>query len=135
MKQLYKIKILTAIAIVFFVTAGLFGQTTFVQIWVLYERGFENVAVERTVPNDDISTQDPAMEVISFYPNPARDVLNIRANNIRKIEIINMMGTIVISTSGSGNSHTLDISGLTPGLYFIRVTTDTGVSIGRFIKQ
>lgn len=75
------------------------------------------------------------VEVISFYPNPATEVLNITANNIRTIEVINMMGAIVISTSGSGNSHTLDISNLSSGLHFIRVTTETGVSVGRFIKQ
>jgi len=75
------------------------------------------------------------IEVISFYPNPTMDVLNITANNIRTIEVINMMGTVVISTSGSGNTHTLDVSTLAPGLHFIRVTTDTGISVGRFVKQ
>jgi len=85
---------------------------------------------------DPASIGDLVMEVVSFYPNPVVDVLNITTNtNIRTIEIVNMMGTIVISTSGSGNSHALDVSNLSPGLHFVRVTTDTGVSVGRFIKQ
>jgi len=78
---------------------------------------------------------DLAVEVISFYPNPTTDILNISATNIRTIEVINMMGQVVIQTRGSGNTHTLDVSNLSPGLHFIRVTTDTGVSVGRFIKQ
>jgi len=134
MKQIYKIKTFIAIAVVFSMTAGLFGQTTSVQVWILSEGISGDAIVERTVSSEDVSTEDVVMEVVSFYPNPASDVLNIRANNIKTIEIINMMGAIIISTSGSGNSYTLDISSLTPGLYFIRVTIETGVSVGRFIK-
>jgi len=70
-----------------------------------------------------------------IYPNPAIDVLNVTANNIRTIEVINMMGVSVIRTSGSGNSYALDVSNLSPGLHFIRITTDTGISVGRFVKQ
>ena len=81
------------------------------------------------------AVQDLVMEVVSFYPNPTTDVLNITAINIRTIEVINMMGQVVINTSVSGNNHTLDVSSLVPGLHFIRVTTDTGISVGRFIKQ
>jgi len=135
MKQIYKIKTFIAIAVVFSMTAGLFGQTTPVQVWVLSGGISGNAIVERMAPSGGVPTEDVVLEVVSFYPNPASDVLNIRANNIKTIEIINMMGAIIINTSASGNTHTLDISSLTPGLYFIRVTTETGVSVGRFIRQ
>ena len=135
MNQVYKIKAFIAIVVVFFMTAELFGQATPVQVWVLSGGSFGNTVIEQTPPSSHVPAQDVVMEVVSFYPNPATDVLNIRASNIKTIEIINVMGAIVISTSGSGNSHTLDISNLSPGLHFIRVTTETGVSISRFIKQ
>jgi len=96
------------------------------------ESGAVVTYVVNAVPS---SVQDFVIEVISFYPNPTTDVLNITATNIRTIEVINMMGTIVISTSGSGDSHTLDVSNLSSGLHFVRVTTDAGISVGRFIKQ
>jgi len=74
-------------------------------------------------------------ELVVFYPNPATDVLHVTANNIREIEVINMMGQVVLSVRATGNHHTLDVSSLASGLHFIRVTTDTGISVGRFIKQ
>ena len=89
-----------------------------------------------TMRGGTTSVQDLITEVVSFYPNPTTDVLNITTNsNIREIEVINMVGAVVISTSGSGTSQTLDVSSLSPGLHFIRVTTDAGISVGRFIKQ
>lgn len=74
-------------------------------------------------------------ESITFYPNPVFDVLNVVGENLRTIEIINMMGNVVLSTPASGNTHALDVSGLASGLHFIRVTTETGITVGRFIKQ
>jgi len=99
--------------------------------------------VTGTVVTYIVTVSDPAsiqdglgtLEIVSFYPNPTTDILNVTANNLRTIEIINMMGTVVLSTPASGNTHTLDVSSLSAGLHFIRVTTDTGITVGRFIKQ
>jgi hypothetical protein len=62
---------------------------------------------------------------IKVYPNPAREYLNIsNLNNLQHIDIQNLTGTSIWSTSFSGEENVIiPVSGLPKGLYFIRVQT------------
>lgn len=62
-----------------------------------------------------------------LYPNPAHDHINININSAsqftdKKIEIINMQGSVVYS--GILNNEPVNISNLSKGLYFVKVTCD-----------
>lgn len=74
----------------------------------------------------------------TIYPNPANDNITVFSNsnvNIGKIEILNLSGQIIQSISANSKSTTIDISSLSNGLYFIRVSAENGNSIYKFVKE
>jgi PKD repeat protein len=73
----------------------------------------------------------PAIEI---WPNPVKDQLHITSSDpISDIEIYNGLGQVAYS--GMNNSPRMDISisHFLPGIYFIRISTTKGHSVGKFI--
>jgi hypothetical protein len=94
-------------------------------------------------PDMKISTDiTPEGTGIDVYPNPATDFVNVKlygdvARNFR-IEIINISGTIVSSTKMDFITkyyyiQQIDVSRLSFGFYFVRVTSDDAI-IKRIFK-
>jgi hypothetical protein len=70
----------------------------------------------------------------SIYPNPTHHVLNVEIPENTEgvsIEIINTIGHIVATT----NRTSIDVSGLSSGLYFVRVKQKDRVGVQRFVKH
>ncbi|MBI9055179.1 MAG: T9SS type A sorting domain-containing protein [Bacteroidales bacterium] len=86
-----------------------------------------------------ITGQDkkPTLEKLEFniYPNPAQDKLNIDLNNnfeMYTYSIFDSYGRIVSNKSTYESS--IDISNITPGIYFIRITnSDNATTTKKFI--
>ena len=75
---------------------------------------------------------------ISLYPNPAKNILNVKLPEIQNFEIqsiiiTNMLGQIVYSDNYKNAA--LDISTLQIGIYQLTLKTDKGNWIGKFIKH
>lgn len=69
-------------------------------------------------------------EMISIYPNPTSNILNIKSNSKTnsEIEITNQLGQTVLKQKFS---ESIDVCKLVPGCYFIRVDN----SYSKFIKE
>ncbi|WP_282136889.1 T9SS type A sorting domain-containing protein [Seonamhaeicola maritimus] len=67
---------------------------------------------------------------IAVYPNPASNILNIKAKShliINRIEIFNVLGKKVLDHRQANNQiFNLDINMLTSGLYIIKIDTEFG---------
>jgi hypothetical protein len=66
---------------------------------------------------------------LTYYPNPARHVLNMETTNLAlpaDLKIVNMMGQTVYSEQLIQESITADITKLPAGLYLITVTSNNG---------
>ncbi len=74
---------------------------------------------------------------LNLYPNPANDQLNIQTDaEINALEISNLEGKVVsIRTGLKTNQHSLSISNLKQGVYFIKIQTNRGQQIQKFIKN
>ncbi len=72
--------------------------------------------------------------IISLYPNPANNLLNIKSSTpIDSIEIHNILGQRITSIQGSNQ---IDVSNLTNGTYTCKIYLEDGsVIIKRFVKQ
>lgn len=65
---------------------------------------------------------------VSVYPNPASDVVVVNSKNtIKNIEVYNTLGQVVLSQEANTNNISLDITNLTQGNYFVKVTTADNV--------
>jgi hypothetical protein len=72
----------------------------------------------------------------SIVPNPAKDKITISAeNNFNTVEVINFLGQTVISQSNNGNTIEINVSNLTNGVYFVRIISDNGTTVQKFVKQ
>ena len=78
-------------------------------------------------------------EKVSVFPNPVTSQLSISNNqsSIKQIEIFNIVGEKIYSQQQTTNSkfQTINVSALSPGVYFVRVKTNGGISSAKFIKE
>jgi hypothetical protein len=80
-------------------------------------------------------------EVASFSisPNPSSNNITIATDGgfiINTVDVVNFLGQTVISQSNIRNASTnLDISKLNSGVYFVRITSENGTAVKKFVKQ
>ena len=75
---------------------------------------------------------------IAVYPDPASSqiTIDISANKAQgSISIVNFNGQEVFTGQVNQPKTQLDISGLSGGVYYVRLTSNRGVATGKFIKQ
>ena len=70
-------------------------------------------------------------ESVAVYPNPVKDRLIVKAENLQLVEVFNLMGQQVLSTTMA----TVDMSGLYQGVYFVRIAADGKTVTKRVVKQ
>lgn len=73
------------------------------------------------VKSENLSTNEVVKEPLKIYPNPATGLIHIKTGDrIEKFEIYSLSGQKLLE----GNSPTINISGLVPGNYLIKVHTN-----------
>ena len=68
---------------------------------------------------------------ISVYPNPVKNRLTVKAENLQSVEVYNLVGQLVMTSTSS----VIDMDDLNAGIYFIRITADGRVDTQRIVKQ
>ena len=80
-------------------------------------------------------TQEVAFNEVTVYPNPANDVIFIKGNDVKRVEIYNTLGVKVISRDVN-NSQSIDMTGFATGMYFLRTVDSKGnISTTKVIKK
>ena len=76
---------------------------------------------------------------IKVYPNPAKDKCKVQCAkcNIKNIEIFNLTGEKVYNAEfPAGGSDVVEVDLDVPaGIYFVRVTSDKSVEVGKIVKE
>jgi len=104
--------------------------------------GTDGASVWRT-PISSINTQvDEMLEnyeeiSIMLFPNPVSQVLTVQSNLNRKgnFSIIDIQGRVMLSEIGDMTVKTFDTSGLSHGVYILRVESDELIITRKFIKD
>lgn len=77
--------------------------------------------------------EDPEMRELRIFPNPATHIVNIETTqNVQLVEVFNLQGQKVAE---DGNTKQVEVGRLADGIYVMRITTDRGVKVQKFIKQ
>jgi len=72
----------------------------------------------------------------TILPNPANDKIKVSSTTpYHTLEIVNFLGQTVITLSENTTNSEIDISNLSNGLYFVRISTNNGTVVNKFIKQ
>ncbi|MDR2979844.1 MAG: T9SS type A sorting domain-containing protein [Bacteroidales bacterium] len=91
---------------------------------------------------DESGINELLRQNIKVYPNPVKDELNIESgvstalNNqevrVENVEIVDLQGKTVISTSL--DNHSINVSSLSAGVYFLKINTDKGEHTVKIVK-
>jgi len=74
---------------------------------------------------------DNESDAVTIYPNPVKDKLFVKAENVQSVEIYNLVGQKVVTS----NETTINMSDLIGGIYFVRVVCEDGMFTKRIVKQ
>ncbi|MCX6273426.1 MAG: M14 family zinc carboxypeptidase [Bacteroidetes bacterium] len=82
----------------------------------------------------------PVDKSVRVYPNPARGIVRIDLYNnqqISRVEVFSLLGETIDPCGNNVKSlHTLDVSCLIPGVYFLKVTFENNESaVSRIVKE
>lgn len=63
---------------------------------------------------------------INIYPNPATSVINVTANNLKKINVYNAVGQLIFTEDTTSDNVSVDTQNWTNGLYYVTIETIDG---------
>ena len=97
----------------------------------------ESEPVEVTKVNcDEVGVKEVKNIAFTIVPNPAKDKIEIKAENeFSKVEIVNFLGQTVLTHTNDTKITTIDVSNLNAGVYFVRIISNLGTSVQKFVKQ
>ena len=100
------------------------GETYYIQVdrWGTANPGTFGISVIDTTLSTE-SFNDLAF--FNYFPNPTNGLVSLRAQNtIQNVSVVNMLGQEVMRTTPNSTSNDLDITALSAGTYFVKVTIE-----------
>lgn len=92
----------------------------------------DNIKIEQSL----MSTSDAEKSTLSFYPNPAKNVLNVdNSKEITDITVYDLSGKNVLNLKPNSKNVKLDVSKLSKGVYMMRVGNKDGAKTVKIIKD
>jgi len=72
----------------------------------------------------------------TIYPNPSNGIVNLSSDSIiENVKIYNTLGQIVVSETSTSNEVSLNVSGLTSGVYIVTAQVGNELVRKQFIKE
>ncbi len=85
-----------------------------------------------------INSNDLPAKVVSVFPNPAKDLLNVHVQNDRNpytMLLLGIKGELITEKKCQQKRETLDISWIKSGIYILQIKSSKGVFSEKFIKK
>lgn len=108
------------------------GQTIRIAFHNISAQGGDAMLIDDIRVGETSGIDNAAAIDINIYPNPASEVINIAAEGVHLVEMLDVNGRVVLESRIGG---AIDLSSLASGVYMVRVTTDAGVSTEKVVKQ
>ncbi|HEY1194905.1 T9SS type A sorting domain-containing protein [Flavobacterium sp.] len=77
--------------------------------------------------------QHTEVQRLLLYPNPVANQMHISSDNVQKVEIYNMLGTLVKTVEK--NTESIDMSHLSSGQYIVKIQTNDGSVTRKIMKK
>lgn len=75
-------------------------------------------------------------KLLSTYPNPVKDFLNVKyVSEITEVKIYNMLGQEVLAKNIGQSDFKIDVSGFSAGTYIVKLTASEGQHTFKLIKE
>ncbi len=98
------------------------------------------VTIDNFVINGVLSNQNFELNNITIYPNPSNGIFQISLGNIQPtaIDVYDLTGKVIFSQKSvtiSDYEASLDLSNISQGVYFVKITADNQNIVKRIIKK
>lgn len=100
------------------------GLYTYI-VTAYYQNGCSNSA-SGDINIGVLTVNEDFADNVSVYPNPASGNVNIKAEKIRQVSVVNMTGQVVFTQLVDNNEVVIDVSKFGNGLYLVNIVTDYG---------
>jgi hypothetical protein len=91
---------------------------------------------------DSILSSNNLLSIVdhfTLFPNPATNEIRIESSKfkVQSVEVYDVMGRLTLNPSpkGEGLRVEVDVSKLSPGIYFVKVKGEKEERVGKFVKQ
>lgn len=115
--------------------------TYYYQVTAVYKRGDETCESEPATSYNDATANYVVVEVTAIdengvkgmmiYPNPTKDNLNIIAENMKRITIVNTLGQVVYDRNANSDNEIINMAQYEAGIYMVRIVTENGITTKR----
>lgn len=97
----------------------------------IYWMEIDDIGLDGVTYSDPVSIENASNIEMSIYPNPASDYVMVNAEGVREINVLDLNGRVLSTTTQSK----VDLSNLSAGVYFVRVITDNGTATEKIVKE
>lgn len=97
--------------------------------------GANSRPVYATVNVGTVDVAEVGELMVSIYPNPSNGIVNIAGSDNMEVSVFNCQGQIVVNQVMSDKLTQIDLSGLTKGIYFLRLTNSDGVVVKKVVLE
>ncbi len=74
-----------------------------------------------------VGINEHSSAVVSIFPNPVMDIMNIQGNSsIKQVQIFNLVGQLVFSQELNSKTVTVNTSAIQTGVYNVKISMDNG---------
>jgi len=110
------------------------GSTIYLRVWESGGGQWEPYSI--SAYDASLGLEDSQFAGFKYFPNPVEGTLSLRAqNNMQHVAVYNMLGQEVINVTPNTMSSDLNMSALSRGAYFVRVSIDGAVENFKIIKE
>lgn len=81
----------------------------------------------------NLSIEDNKESSVTLYPNPTNGIINIQTKNNLEITIFDITGKKILNVAEVSNGSQIDLSGLTVGLYLVKMNDGVNQSTQKLI--
>ncbi|MBF6609326.1 MAG: T9SS type A sorting domain-containing protein [Flavobacterium sp.] len=126
----FKIKTLPTLAV---------GDTFSNSASIFFDYNFQIITNEAITAIQMLGSSDFSFsDYFTIYPNPAAGIVNFKMKQpakVNSISVYNMLGQIVLAIPNARTISSIDVSQLKTGSYFLKINSDRGITIGKFVKN
>lgn len=87
-------------------------------------------------PEDTTSILNVVKPELSVYPNPAKSSITIKSDElINHLYLIGINGQVVINKTMNTYNQNINIEGVKPGIYFVKIVSPNGYNFEKLIIE
>lgn len=94
---------------------------------------FDDIELSNTVGIENVENS-----ILRLYPNPASQMVSVNAEGIEgkvTVQIVDLNGRVMMEQQGSAQNYRFDVSTLSQGAYFVRMTSESVNAVSKLIVK